>query len=135
MSGSTLPLPNTNPDLGPLADNGGPTFTHALLAGSPAIDTASDDCPPPITDQRGVTRPQGPACDIGAYELAAEGEPKPTPTPTPTVAAAAQLPATGGEPSDGGSGALPWVAVTAGALALMGMGSGLWLGYQRRRLR
>jgi predicted outer membrane repeat protein len=55
--------------LGPLADNGGPTETHALLAGSPAIDAGSPDCPPPATDQRGVARPQGAACDIGAFEL------------------------------------------------------------------
>jgi predicted outer membrane repeat protein len=54
--------------LGPLADNGGPTETHALLAGSPAIDAGSPDCPPPSTDQRGVTRPQGAACDVGAFE-------------------------------------------------------------------
>jgi CSLREA domain-containing protein len=56
-----------DPKLGPLADNGGPTRTHALLLGSPAIDAASTpDCPP--TDQRGVLRPQGAACDIGSYE-------------------------------------------------------------------
>jgi hypothetical protein len=54
--------------LGSLADNGGPTQTHALLAGSPAID-AGDDSVCPATDQRGVARPQGGACDIGAYEL------------------------------------------------------------------
>ncbi len=61
-------LVNTDPLLGPLADNGGPTQTHALLAGSPAIDAGSDDCPPPATDQRGVARPQSAACDIGAFE-------------------------------------------------------------------
>jgi CSLREA domain-containing protein len=56
-----------DPRLGPLADNGGPTRTHALLSGSPAIDAASTpDCP--TTDQRGVLRPQGAACDIGSYE-------------------------------------------------------------------
>jgi CSLREA domain-containing protein len=56
-----------DPKLGPLADNGGPTKTHALLSGSPAIDAASTpDCP--ATDQRGVLRPQGAACDIGSYE-------------------------------------------------------------------
>lgn len=56
-----------DPRLGPLALNGGPTRTHALLAGSPAINAASsDDCT--ATDQRGVSRPQGPACDIGSYE-------------------------------------------------------------------
>ncbi|MFL5494029.1 MAG: choice-of-anchor Q domain-containing protein [Gemmatimonadales bacterium] len=62
--------PNTGPIdplLGPLADNGGPTRTRALLPGSPAIDAASSDgCPG--RDQRGVSRPQGPACDIGSYE-------------------------------------------------------------------
>jgi beta-glucanase (GH16 family) len=57
-----------NAGLGPLADNGGPTWTHALLAGSSAIDSA-DDLACPSTDQRGVTRPQGPHCDIGAFEL------------------------------------------------------------------
>jgi CSLREA domain-containing protein len=56
-----------DPKLGSLADNGGPTKTHALLLGSPAIDAASTpDCP--TTDQRGVLRPQGTACDIGSYE-------------------------------------------------------------------
>jgi CSLREA domain-containing protein len=56
-----------DPLLGPLAANGGLTRTHALLLGSPAIDAASTpDCPP--TDQRGVLRPQGAACDIGSYE-------------------------------------------------------------------
>ena len=53
--------------IGPLANNGGPTLTHALSPGSPAID-AADDAVCPATDQRGVTRPQGARCDIGAYE-------------------------------------------------------------------
>ncbi len=66
-------LPNTDPLLGPLADNGGPTMTHALLANSPAIDAGSPDCPPPATDQRGVQRSQRDACDIGAYELEGAG--------------------------------------------------------------
>jgi CSLREA domain-containing protein len=56
-----------DPKLGPLGDNGGPTRTHALLWQSPAIDAASTpNCP--TTDQRGVLRPQGVACDIGSYE-------------------------------------------------------------------
>jgi len=55
--------------LGPLADNGGPARTHALVEGSSAIDAGSPDCPPPVTDQRGVARPQGVACDIGAFEF------------------------------------------------------------------
>jgi hypothetical protein len=60
-----------DPILGPLQDNGGPTQTHALLAGSPAIDAVLDNnCP--SADQRGVSRPQGPYCDIGAFELEPE---------------------------------------------------------------
>ena len=62
-------LSNTDPKLGPLQNNGGPTQTHALRPGSPAIDAGGPDCPPPATDQRGVARPQGAACDIGAYEF------------------------------------------------------------------
>jgi hypothetical protein len=56
-----------DPMLGPLQNNGGQTDTEALLDGSPAIN-AGDNSGCPATDQRGVTRPQGPACDIGAYE-------------------------------------------------------------------
>jgi CSLREA domain-containing protein len=56
-----------DPLLGPLANNGGPTSTHALLGASPAIDAGTAYvCP--ATDQRGVSRPQGAACDIGSYE-------------------------------------------------------------------
>jgi len=59
---------NTDPKLGLLADNGGSTKTAALLPGSPAIDAITDSiCP--TTDQRGVQRPQGARCDIGAYEF------------------------------------------------------------------
>jgi len=53
----------------PLAYNGGPTKTHALVSGSPAIDAspADADCAP--ADQRGVARPQGPSCDVGSFEF------------------------------------------------------------------
>ena len=61
-------LVDTHPQLGPLENNGGPTPTHALLEISPAIDMG-DDALCPISDQRGVPRPQGIACDIGAYEF------------------------------------------------------------------
>ena len=60
-------LVTANVGIGPLADNGGPTFTHALLPGSPAID-AADNAACSATDQRGITRPQGAQCDIGSYE-------------------------------------------------------------------
>ena len=59
--------PGTDPLLGPLADNGGPTATHFLLPGSPAIDAANPAVCPPI-DQRGVARPQGAGCDVGSVE-------------------------------------------------------------------
>src|ERR1019366_3119385 len=58
---------NTDPKLGPLANNGGPTLTMALLPGSPAID-AGDTSLAPATDQRGFPRPAGLAADIGAFE-------------------------------------------------------------------
>src|SRR6187551_1746959 len=57
---------NADPALEPLAFNGGPTRTHALGAGSPAIDAGDPACP--SADQRGAPRPQGPGCDIGACE-------------------------------------------------------------------
>jgi CSLREA domain-containing protein len=74
-----------DPNLGPLQNNGGPTETRAILSGSAAIDTETHggNCFP--TDQRAVARPQGPACDIGAYE-AAGAAPTPTATPAPTPA-------------------------------------------------
>jgi hypothetical protein len=64
-------LPNRDPKLGALTANGGPTFTQAPRPGSPLIDHGTNaGCP--TTDQRGVTRPQGPRCDIGAVEARKE---------------------------------------------------------------
>jgi predicted outer membrane repeat protein len=73
-SGNCNPDYTDDPMLGPLADNGGATWTHALLPGSPAIDAVSVvSCTLP-TDQRGVPRPivqtsPDTPCDIGAFEL------------------------------------------------------------------
>jgi hypothetical protein len=67
----TCPGRMADPKLGPLKDNGGPTATMAIGAGSAAIDAVparNGGCP--ATDQRGVRRPQGRGCDIGAYEFA-----------------------------------------------------------------
>jgi hypothetical protein len=72
---ATGSLPDTNPLLDPagLADNGGPTLTIALQPESPAVDLVGQEaCPPPKTDQRGVERPQGEACDSGSFELVQE---------------------------------------------------------------
>ena len=73
-------ITNVDPLLGPLANNGGPTSTHALLGGSPAIDAGNPSdvggafsCFP--FDQRGMPRPadgdgnEVPICDMGAFEL------------------------------------------------------------------
>lgn len=120
-------IQNADPLLGPLSDNGGPTDTRALTAGSPAIDAGGSGCQP--ADQRGYARPVGVACDIGAFELQAAsgsgggggsappatgGNSAPSPTgggsaPSPTVAA----PTAGVEPfgntgqSSAGSAPLP----------------------------
>jgi len=62
-------LVGLDPKIGPLQDNGGPTWTHALLPGSPAIDAGDSTLyQVPTDDQRGVPRPQGVAVDIGAFE-------------------------------------------------------------------
>lgn len=72
--------PNTAPALGSLALHGGTTLVYELLAGSPAINAASQ-CPP--LDQRGVARPQEGKCDSGPYEFA----PAPPPSaPLPPAA-------------------------------------------------
>jgi hypothetical protein len=61
-----------DPLLGPLQNNGGPTFTLALLPGSPAINAGSCMTTNGTdTDQRGDPRPVGPACDIGPFEVQA----------------------------------------------------------------
>jgi hypothetical protein len=65
---NTTSLNNTDPKLGPLADNGGPTLTMAQLPGSPAIDAGNTSLAP-TTDQRGVPRPFSLAADIGAFEF------------------------------------------------------------------
>jgi hypothetical protein len=58
----------SDPMLGPLANNGGATQSHALLPDWPVIYKGTNGgCP--ATDQRGVTRPQGGTCDIGAFEI------------------------------------------------------------------
>lgn len=71
---TTMPNPGAveqataiDPKLGDLADNGGPTKTHALLPGSPATD-AGDNADAPDTDQRGITRIANGIIDIGAVE-------------------------------------------------------------------
>jgi hypothetical protein len=97
FSASNHSLSDTDPYLGPLANNGGPTETQAPALGSPVLDqipvgTTENDFPPlcPGTDQRGVPRPQGSECDIGAVELAvftitSAGSPVPSLSETGTL--------------------------------------------------
>jgi CSLREA domain-containing protein len=87
-------LQNTDPMVGTPADNGGPTLTMALLPGSPAIDRVpvgscvdQQPMPQPVTsDQRGTARPQGSACDSGAFEVVQTAPPSPPASPPSAVA-------------------------------------------------
>jgi hypothetical protein len=79
---------NTDPLLGPLQDNGGPTLTHALLPGSPAIDAGDPNFhSPPSNDQRGCPRVINGRIDTGSFERQPLGRscvtPRPRPTPPP----------------------------------------------------
>lgn len=77
---------NIDPLLGPLQNNGGQTFTHALLNGSPAIDAGNPGfTPPPFTDQRGYLRVYNGRIDIGSFELQPNITPTPSPTPLPAT--------------------------------------------------
>jgi hypothetical protein len=68
-AGTGCPGTTGNPLLGPLAANGGPTSTMALNPGSAAIDKVPVGACTVTTDQRGISRPQGSSCDVGAFEL------------------------------------------------------------------
>ena len=85
FSATNHSLPNTQPQLDALASNGGSTQTMALPVGSPAIDAIPTSTPgcTGSTDQRGIARPQGNGCDIGAYELVVTtGDTQPPSVPT-----------------------------------------------------
>ena len=79
-------LVGRDPVLGPLTNNGGPTRTHALLAGSPAIDTGGTATPTGGVDQRGLPRPVGTALDIGAFEVQLTPAPPTPPALLPPAA-------------------------------------------------
>lgn len=100
----------SDPLLGPLADNGGPTLTHLPGAGSIAVDFIPDGtngCGTTlVTDQRGEPRPFGPACDAGSVEGSGTVLPESVPVPTLNHWA---------------------TGILAFGLAIMG-----WLGFRRR---
>jgi len=90
---------STDPLLAPLANNGGETDTMAVGSTSPAIDgVLAAACPPPAADQRGLARPQGASCDIGAFEF--------SPLKVTTVTVSCGVPAGGGLVTINGSGFL-----------------------------
>jgi predicted outer membrane repeat protein len=119
---TTCPGLNLDPMLGPLASNGGPTQTFALLPTSPAIDAVpavGAGCP--STDQRGISRPQGPSCDIGAFELAVTAAPTPTPAPVPSP------PSTGHRPASDARWFRPTgLAGTLGSLIVLALVVQVW---------
>jgi large repetitive protein len=137
--------PSTNPLLGSLAANGGPTRTHLPQTGSPAIDTGLAG-PCPATDQRGQARPQdgdnnGTAvCDVGAVEVAAL--PVTTTTAPATTAPATTAPATTAPPTAAPTttidGLLPSTGVDASgtqiwiSLMLIALGAALVMSARRR---
>jgi hypothetical protein len=103
-----------NPLLGPIGSNGGPTATVPLLPGSPAMDAGNDAiCGTAIPngagnhDQRGITRPIGVHCDIGAFEgvSAPDSLPPSKPGGLPSGSGSNPLPAS--RPSSAPSGTAP----------------------------
>jgi uncharacterized repeat protein (TIGR01451 family) len=130
---STCPGTEADPLLSALGDYGGPTQTFALLPGSAAINAGSDTiCA--AKDQRGVTRPQGAHCDIGAFEsggftlsiTGGNNQSTPVDTAFATALQVSVSPVSGGEPVNGGivsftppaSGAS--AAITASPAAISG---------------
>ena len=87
-------LQSTDAQLGALQNNGGQTDTLAPAVSSPAIDAGGDTCP--TVDQRGISRPQGPHCDIGAVELVHAAPPPPPPPPPALPAPSVGAPAATG---------------------------------------
>ena len=133
VNGDRVGTPSSplDPRLGPLQDNGGPTLTHALLPGSPALDAGDpsgcrdSNGAPLATDQRGEPRPAAASgrCDIGAYEAepAAAATAVPSATPAPSTAAGtptAAAPSPGAPPTPSPTGA----PVPAGPCAPLPLG-------------
>ncbi len=128
-----------------LADNGGPTETIALVASpdNPAIDAAAASCtgePLGGVDQRGLPRPVGAGCDIGAFEVQEPIE-RPTEAPSPTTTApsaapsetassAASAPSLDAAPA--GDGLSPWLPVTGGLALVTGAAAALLISRRSR---
>lgn len=106
-------LPASNPEFGSLGNYGGTNDTLPLLSNSPAIDaggTSTDGCPG--SDQRGASRPEGLACDIGAYEAFAPAFPD-SPTLGSITTGSGQLTVNWTGPDPNGSLAVSGYSITA----------------------
>ena len=95
---------STNPLLAALGDNGGLTQTMALAVNSPAVNAGTSHEFPATADQRGVLRPAGSACDIGAFELATPGATSGAASAV-TTALTTTINGTGGNPDLAGASA------------------------------
>ena len=119
-------------DLGNLAN--GASATVAIVVTTTAAGSISNTATVHASETDPNTGNNSATATATATASAVAGAtPTPTPTPTPKPTPVV-LPASGGTPSDGGSGALPWLAAIAGAIALIGSG-GAWFAHQRRRIR
>ncbi len=92
-----------NPQLAPLANNGGTTLTHALLTNSPALDAGNNANAPVGNDQRGAARISNGTVDIGSFE----SQVTPTPTPTPAITTTSTSTTTTNQVANGFGGAFP----------------------------
>ncbi len=108
----------------------GVDFMRVTLNGSGAIDNIEIELPPKETPT-----PTPTPTPTSTPTPTPPPSPTPAPSPTPQALEAVALPDTGGSPSGGSSSALSWLAAIVGGIALLGAGSGLWLAYQRRRVR
>lgn len=133
-------------NLGPLANNGGSTQTHALQPGSAAIDAGKADICADASlagqDQRGITRPQdgdgdgNAVCDIGSYELVGSSGGGSSSGGSSGGSSSGGSSGSGGLGGDGGGGCsmAPQGHNGLGALLLLVLGAGLWRCQQRIRL-
>jgi hypothetical protein len=98
----------------------------------PGDGTIDGSEPKQLVISHSPAEPEIPTATATATATAVAGA---APTSTQQVMDVVALPDTGGTPPDGGAGALPWLAAIVGALALSSASGGLWLAYQRRRVR
>jgi len=115
-SSSTGDKLNKNPKLLTLGNYGGPTMTMLPSASSPVVNAVPGGSCPIKSDQRGVKRPQGPKCDMGADERTSGDKTK--------AAATAAAPRTASHSAAGPAGRLTYSRLVAMARSILGSGTG-----------